>query len=200
MWYARGVLHIVATSAGGEEAEALLTALGADPPCVDSSAVEHSKPSPELFLTACEELSLDPARDRRRRQCVGRRGGPAHRSPNDRCALRRLLRRGTRRPGRGRSSRRYLIYAIIDGHAGDPEFAYRFITDELHAAGHACSENRVQRLCALHRVASSTLRKRRGGAKTPGRQSTTTTSTGSSTPRVVDGPDGRAAATWWIQP
>ena len=59
---ARGVPHIIATSAGDEEADALLAALGADPPRVDSSAVEHSKPSPELFLAACDELALDAAR------------------------------------------------------------------------------------------------------------------------------------------
>jgi putative transposase len=62
----------------------------------------------------------------------------------------------------------HLIDAIIDIHADDPEFGYRFIADELHAAGHACSENRVQRLCALQNVASSTLRRRRGSGKTPG--------------------------------
>ena len=62
----------------------------------------------------------------------------------------------------------HLLNAIIDIHADDPEFGYRFITDELHAAGWRCSENRVQRLCAQHGIASSTLRRRRGTAKTPG--------------------------------
>ena len=62
----------------------------------------------------------------------------------------------------------HLINAIIDIHADDPEFGYRFIADELHVAGHGCSENRVQRLCALQKVASSILKKRRGAAKTPG--------------------------------
>jgi putative transposase len=62
----------------------------------------------------------------------------------------------------------HLINAIIDIHADDPEFGYRFIADELHAAGHACSENRVQRLCALQQIASSIVRKRRGSGKTPG--------------------------------
>jgi hypothetical protein len=62
----------------------------------------------------------------------------------------------------------HLINAIIDIHLDEPEFGYRFIADELHAAGHACSENRVQRLCALQKIASSILRKRRGSGKTPG--------------------------------
>jgi putative transposase len=62
----------------------------------------------------------------------------------------------------------HLINAIIDIHADDPEFGYRFITDELHAAGQAASENRVQRLCALQQVYSSILKKGRGSGKTPG--------------------------------
>ena len=62
----------------------------------------------------------------------------------------------------------HLINAIIDIHVDDPEFGYRFIADELHVAGHQASENRVQRLCSLQKVASSILRKRRGSGKTPG--------------------------------
>jgi putative transposase len=62
----------------------------------------------------------------------------------------------------------HLIDAIVGIHADDPEFGYRFIADELAAAGHAASENRVQRLCALQKIASSILRKRRGSGKTPG--------------------------------
>ena len=30
----------------------------------------------------------------------------------------------------------HLTNAIIDVHADDPEFGYRFLADELHAAGH----------------------------------------------------------------
>jgi putative transposase len=62
----------------------------------------------------------------------------------------------------------HLINAIVDIHADDPEFGYRFIADELEAAGHVASENRVHRLCALQKIASSILRKRRGSGKTPG--------------------------------
>jgi putative transposase len=61
-----------------------------------------------------------------------------------------------------------LINAIIDIHADDPEFGYRFIADELEAAGHLASENRVHRLCALQQIASSILTKRRGSGKRPG--------------------------------
>lgn len=39
---------------------------------------------------------------------------------------------------------------IIDVHADDPEFGYRFIADELEAAGHRCRERRVWRLCERH--------------------------------------------------
>ncbi len=63
----------------------------------------------------------------------------------------------------------HLIDAIIGIHADDPEFGYRFIAYELGVAGHQASENRVQRLCALQQVLSSTIRRRRrGSGKTPG--------------------------------
>ncbi len=57
---------------------------------------------------------------------------------------------------------------MLDIHAGDPEFGYRFIADELRAAGHVCSENRVARLCSLQQIASSILKKRRRNGKRPG--------------------------------
>lgn len=62
----------------------------------------------------------------------------------------------------------HLINVIIDIHADDPEFGYRFITDELHAAGHQASENRVARLCALQGIASVIGRRRRGKGTRPG--------------------------------
>ena len=62
-----------------------------------------------------------------------------------------------------------LLNAIVDVHADDPEFGYRFIADELERAGHIASENRVHRLCREHRVWSTTTRKgRRGSGKTAG--------------------------------
>jgi putative transposase len=58
---------------------------------------------------------------------------------------------------------------IVDVHADDPEFGYRFIADELEAAGHRSSERRVWRLCRDQRVWSTTTKKgRRGSGKTPG--------------------------------
>ena len=46
----------------------------------------------------------------------------------------------------------YLINAAVDVHHDDPEFGYRFITDELAAQGWAASRNRVNRLCTLQRL------------------------------------------------
>lgn len=63
----------------------------------------------------------------------------------------------------------HLTNAIVDVHADDPEFGYRFIADELADGGHDASENRVHRLCREHRIWSTTTRKgRRGSGKTPG--------------------------------
>lgn len=63
----------------------------------------------------------------------------------------------------------HLVNAIVDIHSDDPEFGYRFIADELEAAGHRVSERRVWRLCRDHRIWSTTTRKgRRGGKGRPG--------------------------------
>jgi transposase InsO family protein len=63
----------------------------------------------------------------------------------------------------------HLVNAIVDVHADDPEFGYRFISDELERAGQRASENRVHRLCREHQVWSTTVKKgRRGSQKTPG--------------------------------
>lgn len=63
----------------------------------------------------------------------------------------------------------HLTNAIVDIHADDPAFGYRFISDELELAGHAAGERRVHRLCREHRVWSTTTKKgRRGSGKTPG--------------------------------
>ncbi len=61
----------------------------------------------------------------------------------------------------------YLLNAIVDVHADDPEFGYRFIADELEAAGHTAGERRVWRLCSENGVFSTTARKGRKG-KRPG--------------------------------
>ena len=53
-------------------------------------------------------------------------------------------------------------------HVDDPEFGYRFIADELEAAGHRVGERRVWRLCRRHRIWSTTTKKGRRHGKTPG--------------------------------
>lgn len=63
----------------------------------------------------------------------------------------------------------HVTNAIVDIHADDPEFGYRFISDELEAAGHDLGEGRVHRLCRQARVWSTTTKKgRRNSGKTPG--------------------------------
>ena len=63
----------------------------------------------------------------------------------------------------------HLANAIVDIHADDPAFGYRFIADELEADGHVASENRVHRVCREHKVWSTTCRKgRKGSGKRPG--------------------------------
>lgn len=60
----------------------------------------------------------------------------------------------------------HLVNAAHDIHRDDPTFGYRFIADELRAEhGVAASENRVQRLCSAHGIASVLARKRRGGLR-----------------------------------
>jgi putative transposase len=61
----------------------------------------------------------------------------------------------------------HLVNAAIDVHHDDPEFGYRFITDELTAQGFTASRNRVGRLCTLHKLWSVHARKR-GRQRRPG--------------------------------
>jgi len=61
----------------------------------------------------------------------------------------------------------YLTNAALEVHADDPEFGYRFVADELNAAGHHASERRVWRLCSQAGIFSAHSR-RRGQAKRPG--------------------------------
>jgi transposase InsO family protein len=65
--------------------------------------------------------------------------------------------------------RRAQINALLDVHDEDPEFGYRFLVDELHAAGEQTGERRAWRLCSQQRIWSTTTKKgRRGSGKTPG--------------------------------
>jgi transposase InsO family protein len=61
----------------------------------------------------------------------------------------------------------HLINAAIDIHHDDPEFGYRFITDELAEQGMKASRNRVNRLCTQQRLWSVHSRKR-GLSRKPG--------------------------------
>jgi hypothetical protein len=78
----------------------------------------------------------------------------------------------------------HLTNAIIDAHADDPAFGYRFLADELADAGHQASERRVWRLCRDQQVWSTTVRKgRKAAARSLTRPSTTTWCSGTSRPR-----------------
>lgn len=60
----------------------------------------------------------------------------------------------------------HLVNAAHDVHRDDPTFGYRFIADELKSEyGIVASENRVQRLCSAHGIASVLARKRGRGSK-----------------------------------
>ena len=52
----------------------------------------------------------------------------------------------------------HVTNAIVDVHADDPEFGYRFIADELGRAGTPTNERRVWRLCRDHRIWSTTTK------------------------------------------
>ncbi len=54
----------------------------------------------------------------------------------------------------------HLIHAALGIHHDDPEFGYRFITDELAERGVKASRNRVNRLCTAQRIWSVHSRKR----------------------------------------
>jgi putative transposase len=59
----------------------------------------------------------------------------------------------------------HLINELFDLHADDPEFGYRFLHDELVAAGHGIGANRVHRLCRQNEVWSVFAKKRGLGRK-----------------------------------
>jgi transposase InsO family protein len=61
----------------------------------------------------------------------------------------------------------HLVNAAIDIHHDDPEFGYRFITDELAEVGILAGRKRVNRLCTQHRL-WSVHAKKRGLSRRPG--------------------------------
>lgn len=60
---------------------------------------------------------------------------------------------------------RVLVADIREIHADDPEYGYRFITDELQRRGHQVGEGRVQRLCRQHQVHSVLARTKRSSMR-----------------------------------
>lgn len=56
----------------------------------------------------------------------------------------------------------HLTNRLVDAHADDPAFGYRLLADEVNAAGRVASENRIHRLCRDQKLASITVRRRRG--------------------------------------
>jgi len=54
----------------------------------------------------------------------------------------------------------HLINAALDAHHDDPAFGYRFIADELRAAGMTAGDNRVARLCSQQQIWSVFSKKR----------------------------------------
>ena len=54
----------------------------------------------------------------------------------------------------------HLLNALVDLHADDPEFGYRFLHDELVAGGHHAGANRVHRLCRQNQVWSVFAKKK----------------------------------------
>lgn len=60
----------------------------------------------------------------------------------------------------------HLLNELVDLHADDPEFGYRFLHDELVTAGHTVGANRVHRLCRQNQVWSVFAKKRGHGPTT----------------------------------
>jgi transposase InsO family protein len=56
----------------------------------------------------------------------------------------------------------YLANAIFDAHRDDPEFGYRFLFDEVTAAGHVVSERTVWKICSANEWWCVFGKKRRG--------------------------------------
>lgn len=59
----------------------------------------------------------------------------------------------------------HLINAALEVHEDDPEFGYRFITDELTEKGFTVSERRVWRLCSQQQIWSVFSKKKPGTKK-----------------------------------
>lgn len=61
-----------------------------------------------------------------------------------------------------------LMNALYDAHRDDPEFGYRFLADEVRAAGIAVADRTAWRVCSENRWWSAFGKKRGRGGKQPG--------------------------------
>jgi hypothetical protein len=61
----------------------------------------------------------------------------------------------------------HLVDAIRDVHSDDPEFGYRFISDELECASHPVGERRVWWLCSEHKIWTTTTKRQKGRREAP---------------------------------
>lgn len=62
----------------------------------------------------------------------------------------------------------WLANAIFDAHVDDPEFGYRFLADEVRAAGFDVSDRVVWRVCRDHRWWSAFGKPKRSKGSKPG--------------------------------
>jgi transposase InsO family protein len=62
----------------------------------------------------------------------------------------------------------YLANAVFDAHADDPEFGYRYLADEVRAAGFDVADRTVWRICAANGWWSTFGKKRGKNGKKPG--------------------------------
>jgi transposase InsO family protein len=62
----------------------------------------------------------------------------------------------------------YRANALFEAHRDDPEFGYRFLADEAHAAGEAMAGRTAWRICSANRWWSAFGKPRRGKNRRPG--------------------------------
>ena len=62
----------------------------------------------------------------------------------------------------------YRLNALIDAHADDPEFGYRYLADEAEEAGFPMASRTAWRLCSSQGVSSSISTRKKGKGTRPG--------------------------------
>ena len=58
-----------------------------------------------------------------------------------------------------------LLEVIREIHEEEPEFGYRFITDELHSRGYMVGEGRVNKICSRAGIRSTIYRRKRSSSR-----------------------------------